>query len=61
MIPLFRPLAELEMYVRGFGRTTMDVYRNVATFERYDAEQREVYFTRASLIDQLEISRRDQD
>lgn len=61
LLPLFWPLAELEMYVRGFGRSTMYIYRNVAEFERYDSEQRKVYYTRTSLIDQFQISRRDQD
>jgi hypothetical protein len=60
LVPLFRPLGELEMHVRGFGTSTLDVYKHVAEFERYDSEQRKVYFMRTSRVDRFEISRRDQ-
>ena len=55
--PAFRPLAEMELQVRGFNRPSMWVHKNVAEFERYDAESNAVYYMRTVSSDQLRMDR----
>jgi hypothetical protein len=60
LVPVFRPLGEVEMYVRGFGKVKMEVLKNIAEFERYDSKSNKVYYHRESIMDQFAVSRHDQ-
>ena len=60
LLPLFSPLGEAEMRIRGFNDPELQVFKHVAEFERYGSDSNKVYFHRQSLIDQIPISREDQ-
>lgn len=57
LLPMFWPLAEFEMYTRGFGTSTIYVYKTVLEFERYDSDKNKVYFPRTSVVQALSINR----
>ncbi len=60
ILPVFRPLGEIEMRIRGFTHSEMLVLMYVAEFERYGSDSNKVYFHRESLVDRIPISRKDQ-
>ena len=60
ILPFFYPLRELEMRVRGFNSSTLNVMKYVSEFERYTTDGRKVYFPRSSLVNQFTIDRNKQ-
>lgn len=60
ILPVFYPLRELEMRIRGFNTSTMNVLKYVAEFERYNSNGGKVYFSRGSLVDGFTIDRKEQ-
>jgi hypothetical protein len=60
MLPVFRPVGELEMYIRGFNSPILYVHKIVSEFERYDSDANKVYFPRAVLTEKFPVRRKDQ-
>ncbi len=60
LLPLFSPLREAEMRIRGFNTSRMQIWKGVAEFERYNSASNRVYFHRYSLVDEIVISRNEQ-
>ena len=60
LVPVFSPLGELEMRVRGFNDSQLRILKYVAGFERYTSESNKVYFHRESLVDEITVGRNDQ-
>jgi hypothetical protein len=60
LLPLYDPLGELEMRIRGFNRSTMYVRKYVEEFERFNSESNKVYFSRQSWADEFVVSRNEQ-
>ena len=44
LVPLYMPLAEVEMLLRGYGYAEWYIVKRVAVFERYDDAGEEVYY-----------------
>jgi hypothetical protein len=60
LLPIFTPLGEMEMSLRGFTDSKLQVLKSVAEFERYDSESNKVYYHRQSLLDEITVARKDQ-
>ncbi len=58
--PVFYPISELEMRLRGFNSSTMRVLKYVAELERYTPDGKKVYFPRQSTVDEFTIDRKEQ-
>jgi hypothetical protein len=60
LLPIFTPLGEMEMNIRGFNDSKLEVYKSVAEFERYDSKSNKVFYLRQSLVNEISIRRKDQ-
>ncbi len=60
LLPIYNPLGELEMRIRGFNHSKMRVTKRAAEFERYDSSSNKVYFLQQTAVDKLTVSRNDQ-
>jgi len=60
LTPLFSPMGEMEMRIRGFNTAKMQILKSVAEFERYNSSSNRVYFHRQSLVDEIVVSRNEQ-
>lgn len=55
LVPLFRPLGELEMVIRGHSQVRISAYNNVT-----DETGSEGGYTRTTLLKEYKVTRRDQ-
>ena len=60
ILTFFYPLRELEMRIRGFNSSTLNVIKYVSEFERYTSNGNKAYFARSSLVSQFIIDRSEQ-